>query len=139
MFQRPLQVLDIQIDAANASDEGDSAGGFSPQHRRVQPTVKFRDIHKDLLEMVQQCEEEEEAESEDHDPLDEDPDDTLPQFLQSRQQHVLSGKELLPTSIVNLHSPALLDLLSDTPRIIAPAGADPTSSTDPQRDVFEDF
>lgn len=124
--------------------------------------MKFRDIHKDLLEMVQQCEEEEEAESEDHDPLDEDPDDTLPQFLQSRQQlmaasgtvsssvdnarsgaatpsPVLSGKELLPTSIVNLHSPALLDLLSDTPRIIAPAGADPTSSTDPQRDVFEDF
>ncbi|KAI0326239.1 hypothetical protein GY45DRAFT_132588 [Cubamyces sp. BRFM 1775] len=55
---------------------------------------------------------------------------------------------MLPASDMNLHSPALLDLLSDTPRVTSPpagaTGTQPIPSQsqalpDSQWDIFEDF
>ena len=116
-----------------------------------QPTVKFRDIKADLLNTAQQKTGTTRAQNSDSESDDEfesasDSESVSASTAPRPSRHggeTDDPQPILPKTLMNLSSPQLLDLLSDTPcTSSATQHASPTpehDSSSPDDDVFEDF
>ena len=107
--------------------------------RRHQPTVKFRDVKKDLLERVKAPEVI--ASSDDEGSSDEEPGfmdaPSTPRGPAAgpgpSSQRSASVNPILPKSPLNLSAPALLDLLADMPQAplrVVPQASSPDTADD---------